>query len=135
MMFKACLAALIALALHVPASAQCSHLAGQRVVLVSNNYDPDVLVWDSVQRLMDYAAGDWSVAKVLLPHALLARAGTKASVVACRVNVVHPKFQFAPADAAGVKFTSGPYLGRYGWVMASDLRVLPSRGSGVGRRR
>src|SRR5437588_12839944 len=96
-MFKFCVALLLVLALPLTARAECGHIAGQRVALVSNNYDPDVLVWDSQQRLLDYAAGDWSVAKLLLPHALLARAGTKALVLVCHVNVVHPKFQLAPA--------------------------------------
>ena len=131
-MFKCCIALLLLLALPLTARAECGHIAGQHVALVSNSYDPDVLVWDSQQRLLDYAAGDWSVAQVLLPHALLARAGTKALVINCRVNIVHPKFQLAPADAVGVKFTNGPYVGRYGWVMASDLRVLGPRAARVG---
>lgn len=105
------------------ARADCSALAGARAVLVSNSYDPDVLLWDSRQRLMDYAAGNWEVARVLLPHALLARAGTRAVVTSCQVNVVHPKYRLAPMDAVGVKVTSGPYKGRYVWVLSDDLRL------------
>lgn len=115
------LAAFVAL-VPLPANALCVGAPGMRVALVSNNYDPDVLVWDSKQRLLDYAAGGWSVARILLPHALLARAGTKALMMSCLVNVVHPKYQLVPADAAGIKITNGPYKGRYGWVMATDLR-------------
>ncbi|MFN2527895.1 MAG: hypothetical protein ABR584_04165 [Candidatus Baltobacteraceae bacterium] len=107
----------------VSARAECAGRPGTHVVLVSNSYDPDVLVWDSKQRLLDYQAGGWSVAKMLLPHALLARAGTKAVVQSCQLNIVHPKYQLAPADAAGIKLTSGPYKGRYGWVMAADLHA------------
>ena len=101
----------------------CSPLVGQRVVLASNDYDPDVLLWDSRQRLMDYAAGNWDVAKVLLPHALLSRPGTEALVVTCQVNVVRPKYRLAPMDAAGVKIISGPYKGRYFWILADDLHM------------
>lgn len=129
---------LVALAL-LPsvARADCAALTGQHAVLVSNSYDPDVLLWDSRQRLMDYAAGSWDVAKVLLPHALLARAGTRAVVTSCQVNVVHPKYRLAPLDAVGVKVTSGPYKGRYVWVLSDDLRVdrqrtTRSRASRVG---
>ena len=102
-------------------AAACTPLVGQRVVLASNDYDPDVLLWDSRQRLMDYAAGNWDVAKVLLPHAVLSRPGLEALVVTCQVNVVHPKYRLAPMDAAGVKITGGPYKGRYFWVLADDL--------------
>lgn len=107
-----------------PARADCTSLTGQHVVLFANNYDPDVLLWDSRQRLMDYAAGSWDIDKLLLPHALLAHAGTKALVVGCEVNVVHPKFRLAPMDAVGVKITGGPYKGRYAWVLADDLRPI-----------
>jgi hypothetical protein len=128
---------LTAVFLPAAARADCAGLSGQRAVLVSNSYDPDVLLWDSRQRLMDYAAGNWDVAKVLLPHALLARAGTRAVVTACQVNVVHPKYRLAPMDAVGVKVTSGPYKGRYVWVLSDDLRVdrertTRGRRSGVG---
>lgn len=104
-------------------AAPCTSLVGQQVVLASNDYDPDVLLWDSRQRLMDYAAGNWDVAKVLLPHALLSRPGTEALVVTCQVNVVHPKYRLAPMDAAGVKIISGPYKGRYFWILADDLHM------------
>ncbi len=89
--------------------------------LLSNAYNPDVLVWDSRQRLLDYAAGDWNIKRILLPHALLARAGTRAVVIACQYNVVRPRYRLAPADAAGIKVISGPYKGRFGWIMADDL--------------
>lgn len=108
------------------ARADCAGPPGAQVVLVSNSYDPDVLVWDSKQRLLYYQAGGWRVAKMLLPHALLARAGTKAVLLSCQLNIVHPKYQIAPTDAAGVKLTGGPYKGRYGWVMAVDLHVKGS---------
>ncbi|GAC1651802.1 MAG: hypothetical protein NVS9B12_00550 [Vulcanimicrobiaceae bacterium] len=115
---------LILLVLLAPsiAAAQCA--PGRRMLLLASSYNPDVLLWDSRQRLLDYAAGDWNVKRLLLPHALLARAGTVALIVTCQYNIVHPRYRFAPADAAGVKVASGPYKGRYGWMMAEDLRRL-----------
>ena len=115
--------ALLFAAVSAAVRAECAGQPGARVLLVSNNYDPDVLVWDSKQRLLDYEAGGWRVARILLPHALLARAGTRGILLSCESNIVHPKYQLAPADAAGIKLISGPYKGRYGWVMAADLRA------------
>ena len=107
-----------------PGVAQADCAPGIRMVLLSSTYNPDVLFWDSRQRLLDFAAGDWDIKRILLPHALLARAGTKALVVSCQVNVVHPKYRLAPSDAAGIKILTGPYKGRYGWLMAEDLHRL-----------
>lgn len=90
-------------------------------MLISSAFNPDVLLWDSRQRLLDYAAGDWSIKRVLLPHAFLIRAGSKALVITCEYNAVHAKYRLAPLDAAGVKMTTGPYKGRFGWLMADDL--------------
>jgi len=122
---RAALGTLVALLFLVPVSARadCAGKPGTEVLLSSNSYDPDVLVWDFKQRLLDYQAGGWSVARLLLPHALLARAGTKAILQSCGPNIVHSKYQLAPAGAAGIKLISGPYKGRYGWVMAVDLRL------------
>lgn len=104
------------------ALADCNINNGERTVLFSLSYDPDVLVWDSRQRLIDYAAGSWQNTRALLPHALLARAGTKALVLQCQGNVIHPKYRMATQDAVGIKITSGPYHGRYGWVTIDDLQ-------------
>ncbi|GAC1390359.1 MAG: hypothetical protein NVSMB31_07320 [Vulcanimicrobiaceae bacterium] len=133
MLIRKITAALVAVAwllLPVAARADCSSLQGQRVILISNTYDPDVLLWDSKQRLMDYAAGNWDVAKILLPHALLARAGTRALLMTCFNNIVHLKSRLAPTDAAALKITSGPYKGRYAWVMAEDLRRATAHAAG-----
>ena len=105
----------------------CSFSPSARVVLYANVYDPDVLVWDNRQRLLDYSAGGWDIAQILLPHALLARAGTRAVVLECDPLAVHPKYRAAPIDALGVKITSGPYRGRYGWVAEDDVRPVTTR--------
>ena len=134
-MRKLLLALFIVMALApIPARASCNALNGRHVVLLSNTYDPDVLIWDSKQRLIDYEAGSYEIARILMPHALFARAGTKAIVVSCEINVVHPKYQLAPTDATGVKIISGPYHGRYGWVLSDDVRPDSARSARVLRR-
>ena len=85
--------------------------------------DPDVLVWDSRDRLVSYAGGSSDVRQFLLPHAILNRPGTVAIVQTCTGGVVHPKFRMDPADAVGVLIVSGRYRGRYGWVSSSDLHA------------
>lgn len=104
------------------ANADCNITQGERVILFSSSYDPDVLVWDSRGRLVDYAAGSWETKRALLSHAMLARAGTRALVLQCQGNVIHPKYRLATQDAVGVKMISGPYRGRYGWIAIDDLR-------------
>ncbi|PZR57037.1 MAG: hypothetical protein DLM50_06875 [Candidatus Meridianibacter frigidus] len=104
------------------AHADCSSLQGRQVILTSNSYDPDVFVWDTKQRLIDYSAGNYQMGRQLLPHALLARAGTRGIVTSCGVNIVHLRTRFAPSDAVSIKLASGPYRGRYGWVLADDVR-------------
>ena len=123
-MRKLLMAMLTLLCVLTPVIARADCTQGEHVLLLSNTYDPDVLIWDSRQRLLDYAAGNWDIKRILLPHALLARAGTRAVVIACRYNIVHPKYRLAPADAAGVLVLSGPYKGRYGWLLADDLRRI-----------
>lgn len=114
------LVALIGLLAPAPALA-CHAVAGMHVTLFGGVDDPDVLVWDSRDRLIGYAGGSSDTRKFLLPHAILNRPGTRAIVVTCRGNVVHPKFRMDPEDAIGVLILSGKYRGRYGWVSSSDV--------------
>jgi len=109
------------------ARAGCSNLHGTQIVLMSNSYDPDVLVWDSQKRLSSYATNSYQVARLLLPHAFLARAGTLAILMFCKSNVVRPKYGSSPSDIAGVRMTNGQYRGRKGWVMMGDVHVLADR--------
>lgn len=111
------------LLLPLAAAADCSRFTGKRVFLFADNYNPDVFVWDSKQRLLDYEAGSWQIARILLPHALLVRAGTPAVVLGCSANIVHPKYRLAPTDAVGVKVIEGSYRGRYGWVLLDDVHA------------
>ncbi len=110
------------------AAAVCDAVPGGRVVLASEAVDPEVFLWDSRTRLLSYAAGQWDSTRVIFAHTILAEPGTQALVVACVPGVAHPRFASGDQDAIGVKIVSGPYRGRYGWVLSGDVRS--SRPSG-----
>jgi hypothetical protein len=104
------------------ASQPCVATRGMHVMLFGGADDPDVLVWDSRDRLVSYGAGSTDTRKFLLPHAMLNRPGTLAVIQMCVGGVVHSKFRMDAEDAIGVLITSGKYRGRYGWVSSSDIR-------------
>ncbi len=108
--------------------ALCAATPGGSLVLSSDASDPDVFVWDSRDRMASYASGSWSNTHAIFSHTVLAEPGTRALVVSCVPGAAHPKFALGDVDAVGVKLTSGPYRGRFGWVLASDAH--PARGTG-----
>jgi hypothetical protein len=112
--------ALAAIAL-APAAQRCHAERGMQITLFGGVDDPDVLVWDSRDRLITYAAGSTDTRAFLLPHALLSRPGTRAVVQMCIGGAVHSKFRLDAEDAIGVLILSGKYRGRYGWVSSSDI--------------
>lgn len=114
-------AAAVAAAAAPALAGQCHATRGMHVTLFGGVDDPDVLVWDSRDRLTGFAAGSSDTRKFLLPHALLTRPGTGAVVQTCMPGVVHSKFRMDPEDAVGVLITNGKYRGRYGWVGSSDV--------------
>jgi|SRR5579871_4222564 len=120
----ASIAALPPLSLAVRAAAACSVSVGGPVVLESDAVDPDVFVWDSRERLVDYAAGHWGSTREIFAHTMLAKPGTRAKVIACYPGVAHPKFSAVAEDAIGVRIVGGPFNHRYGWVLSSDLHPL-----------
>ena len=121
-MLKALVLALMVLAAGGAAVAgECHALHGMHVTLFGDVDDPDVLVWDSRDRLVGYAGGSSDSRKFLLPHAMLNRPGTRAIVIGCRAGAVHSKFSMDAEDAVGVLIVSGRYRGRYGWVSSSDI--------------
>ncbi len=125
---RACLAlAIFAAALGgtARAAALCTQTPGGKVILESDAVDPDVFLWDSRTRLVDYAAGQWGNTRAIFAHTVLAEPGTQATVVACVPAAAHPKYSTGDEDAIGVKIMTGPYRGRYGWVLSSDIH--PSR--------
>lgn len=92
-------------------------------MLKSTDLDPDVFVWDSRERVIEYAAGYWRNTHDVLAHSLLAKPGTRARVISCVAGVVHSKYASERQDAVGVRLVNGPSRGRYGWVTSEDVHV------------
>jgi hypothetical protein len=114
----------IVLALVTPAPVPaCRVRAGNHVVLFSSGVSPDVFLWDSRFRMDQYAGGTFDQAQALLPHALLAPAGTRAIVQTCVAGFVQSKYSAARDDAIGLVIDGGPLRGHRGWVLGSDIRV------------
>ncbi|HZV79157.1 MAG TPA: hypothetical protein VFF60_06015 [Candidatus Binatus sp.] len=99
----------------------CVVTNGEHLVLASQGLDPDVFVWDSAQRLIDYLAGNYNT-DIVLHHTVLATPGTKAIVVGCKDGAAKTQYSPNNLDLVGVKLTNGPNKGRYGWVVADDIR-------------
>jgi hypothetical protein len=105
----------------LPASASsCSLTTGEPVVLRSSDFDPDVLVWDSRQRAVDYVSGNIKNTGEVLTHTVLSKPGTHAVVIACDPGSSKPRYSTLAEDTIGIKITSGPNRGRYGWVSSDD---------------
>lgn len=105
-------------------AAVCPLARGFAIVLASQELDPDVFLWDSHDRLAKYAQGDFTV-QVVLKHTTLVRAYSRAVVVDCKNDAIRPTFAGRSDPAAylvGVRITSGPSHGHYGWVLSSDVR-------------
>jgi hypothetical protein len=115
-------------ALSTPALATpCSVPLGHAVVLKSTDIDPDVFVWDTKQRVVDYAAGQWGESHDVISHTMLAKPGTRAVIVQCDPGVVHTKYVGDHRDAVGIKIVAGPNKGRYGWVTSEDVHQIAHR--------
>jgi hypothetical protein len=71
---------------------QCSLAPGGRVMLASDAVDPDVFLWDSRDRLVDYTAGEWGNTRQIFSHTVLTEPGTSALVVACVARAAHPRY-------------------------------------------
>jgi len=104
----------------------CSVAPGGRVILAADAAEPDVFLWDSRTRLVDYVAGRWDSSRAIFAHTELADAGTRAMVVACIAGIAHPKVGTAAEDAVGIKVLSGRHRGRYAWVLSSDIHPAKS---------
>jgi hypothetical protein len=115
----AMLAAVCVSAFPVNAST-CALTPGAPVMLRSSDFDPDVLVWDSRQRAIDYVSGNIKSTSEVLTHTLLSKPGTHAVVIACDPASAKPRFAPLAEDTVGIKITSGPNRGRYGWVSSGD---------------
>jgi len=96
---------------------------GEFVILRSSDFDPDVLVWDSRQRAIDYVSGGIKNTSVVLTHTVLSKPGTRAIVVACEPGSSKPRYSPMAEDTIGIKITSGPNRGRYGWISSGDAHT------------
>lgn len=127
------LAATVALATSLTlagaAQAACRAPHGDRIVLSSEAVDPDVFVWDSRDRLLTYAAGQWRDTRAIFAHTLLAEPGTQAVIVSCSAMSSRSVSPPGQPGTIGVRVMSGRYRGRYGWVLQSDTH-LASRSAG-----
>jgi hypothetical protein len=122
--FSALLALAILLLCCATAHAQCHVRPGDHIVLYGTTDDPDVFIWDSRFRLRDYEGGSFDQMNALLPHAVLARPGTRAVVEACVDNFVQSKYFTTPDSAIGVRIVGGPLNGQRGWVLGASIRAL-----------
>lgn len=102
------------------AAGTCAVTSGESVVLRSSDFDPDVLVWDTRQRAIDYVSGNIKSTTEVLVHTLLSKPGTHAIVTACDPGSSKPRYSSVAEDTVGIKITSGPNRGRYGWVSSGD---------------
>lgn len=130
------LGALAAFVLSVPAlvyAAGCVTSVGSPVMLKSDPADPDVIVWDTRERLVAYVEGHWNSSREVMAHTLLAGPGTHARVIACYQGIAHLKVGGAERDAVGVMLTSGPFRGHSGWVISSDVHPTLLRSAGTPR--
>ncbi|HET9343254.1 MAG TPA: hypothetical protein VFO25_10110 [Candidatus Eremiobacteraceae bacterium] len=104
----------------------CPVSRGAALVLVSQELDPDVFLWDSADRLVRYASGDYDV-QTVLKHTVLVHAFSKAFALGCRKQVIRPSASGDPSGAStiyliGVRVVSGDARGKYGWVLSADIR-------------
>jgi hypothetical protein len=110
-----------AVAASPPPGLICPTNVGGRVVLISDAVDPDVMVWKSRDQMVDYTGGHWGSTSSILAHTMVAKQGTRATVIACYPGIAHPKNASSPMDAIGIRMVSGEFRGQYGWVLSSDL--------------
>jgi len=112
----------------VPAGAPllCSVQLGETVILTADSVDPDVFVWDSRPRLIEYAAGNWGSTKDIFSHTTLIDPGTQAVVIGCHAHEAHPKYEPTDEDVIGVRIVSGRHRNLWGWVISSDVHALRS---------
>lgn len=123
-----CLLACFGAGISAANAAPCSVAAGGRVMLAADASEPEVFLWDSRTRLVEYVAGHWDSTRAIFAHTELAEPGTQALVVACVAGIAHPNYGPTDEDAVGVKVVSGRHRGRYGWVLSSDIH--PPRPNG-----
>ncbi len=101
-------------------ASSCALSIGEPVILRSSDFDPDVLVWDSRQHAIEYVSGGIKSTAVVLTHTVLSKPGTHAIVIACDPGSSRPRYSALAEDTIGIKITSGPNRGHYGWISSGD---------------
>ena len=104
-------------------ASSCTLSVGESVILRSSDFDPDVLVWDSRQHAIEYVSGGIKSTSVVLTHTVLSKPGTHAIVIACDAGSSKPRYSALAEDTIGIKITSGPNRGRYGWISSGDAHT------------
>jgi hypothetical protein len=113
---------------NIPGQASgCIDLLGRHVILASDAIDPHVFVWDRRSLMVSYAAGFWLPTRLIFDHTLLEKPGTRGYIVSCRPHELHVRYTPASRDAVGVRLSSGPDRGRYGWANEEDVHPTRSR--------
>ena len=114
-------------ALGIPVLATpCGVQVGRAVALKSVELDPDVFVWDTKQRVIDYGSGRWGDTHEVIQHTMLAKPGTRAVIVQCGAGLVR-RDNGDTRDAVGIRLVNGPNKGRYGWVTSDDVHEVAVR--------
>ena len=93
-------------------------------MLDAQSMDPDVFVWDSAQRLVNYTNGAYLVDTVL-KHTTLAPAGTPAVFLGCRRSPAGAPS--AIKDMLKVRIFIQTRPPQTGWVSAEDARWLSGK--------
>lgn len=115
----------------------CPVARGAHIVLVSQELDPDVFVWDSPGKLTRYAVGDYDVGTVL-KHTTLVRAYSRAIALGCKNSAISASYagsDGAPVYVIGVRIASGKARGLNGWVLSTDVRGPDGRALTADQRR
>lgn len=107
-------------------SADCTASAGQRAILASDGMNPDVFVWDTHTRLLNYLGGHGASTKNVMQHTVLVSAGTLAEIVSCRPNDARTPYDAEAVDVLSVRVLTGPHRSHYGWVAAGDAHLQRS---------
>lgn len=94
---------------------------GSRILLAAQGMDPDVFVWDTAQRLVNYSNGAYIVESVL-KHSTLAPAGTQAVILSCRRFRVGVRPASAFTEIMKVRIFIQAGRPHAGWISAEDAR-------------
>ncbi len=85
--------------------------------------NPDVFVWDTHEKLVNYLSGHWSSTRDVMTHAILVSAGTPAAILACRPRDARTQYDPDALDVYVIRVLAGPHRSHQGWVVSSDAHL------------